>query len=393
MQYPRKLLSVLREHIDTREIIVLTGMRRVGKTTLYRMLFEEITSINKVFLDIENPIEQKIFEETDYNNIWANLAQYKVTPKEKAYIFLDEIQAMPSIVSCVKYLYDHYDVKFFLTGSSSFYLKNLFPESLSGRKFIFELYPLDFEEFLFFKQVPKKFYISFAEKDQKKNLIGFERVKKLYDEHVAFGGFPQVVNEEKTSQKILHINDIFKSYFEKEVKLLSDFRDIKAFRDLLLLLMERISSKLDISKLSSEVGISRETVYSYLSFLEGTYFITLVSPFSRSVDREVSGAKKVYLCDTGILNQFAKVSEGGLFENSVFNNLRKYGKIYYYQRRSGGELDFIINEKVAIEGKMRGSAQDIKKARRIAKELGLSESYIVTREFMKDNGFVPATEL
>ena len=129
MLYPRKILQPLKKHLETKEIVVLTGMRRVGKTTAFRMIYKEIKSKNKVFLDIENPIEQKIFEEADYNNIWANLKPFGITNKEKAFIFLDEIQSAPEIVKAIKYLYDHYDVKFFLTGSSSFYLKNLFPES------------------------------------------------------------------------------------------------------------------------------------------------------------------------------------------------------------------------------------------------------------------------
>ena len=101
MIYPRKLLRILEKQVETPEIVVLTGMRRVGKTTLYRILFDEIKSQNKVFLDIENPIEQKVFEETDYNNIWSNLRAYNISSEEKVYIFLDEIQAMPQIVKAV----------------------------------------------------------------------------------------------------------------------------------------------------------------------------------------------------------------------------------------------------------------------------------------------------
>ncbi len=270
MIYPRKLLKILKKQIETPEIVVLTGMRRVGKTTLYRTLFDEIKSRNKVFLDIENPVEQKVFEEADYNNIWSNLRAYNISPEEKAYIFLDEIQAVPEIVKAVKYLYDHYDVKFFLTGSSSFYLKNLFPESLAGRKFVFELYPLDFEEFLVFKNRDKEFSSTFLKKDKNKNAISYERVKGLYEEYLTYGGFPQVVVEKVLSQKKLHLDDIFKSYFEKDVRSLADFKDINTFRDLLLLLMRRAGSLLDVSKLASEMGVSRPTIYSYLSFLEGT---------------------------------------------------------------------------------------------------------------------------
>ena len=125
----------------------------------------------------------------------------------------------------------------------------------------------------------------------------------------------------------MKLKDIFKPYFEKDVRNLADFRGIKALRELILLLMQRCGSRLDITKLASEVGVSRETIYSFLAFLEGTYCVHFIEPFSRNVDREVSGSKKVYLCDNGLLNSFARVSEGSIFENAVFLNLKKYGKI------------------------------------------------------------------
>lgn len=393
MIYQRKLLKTLKKQILSKEIIVLTGMRRVGKTTLYRMIFDGIKSDNKVFLDMENPLIQRVFEEKDFNNILANLKEYGVSQKDRAYVFLDEIQAMPQAVKAVKYLYDHYDIKFFLTGSSSFYLKNLFPESMAGRKFIFELFPLDFEEFLVFKNQKKEFYKDFSDKDKKKNFINFERLKKFYDEYLEYGGFPGVVLEEEKENKKLKLDDIFKSYFEKDVKSLADFKEINIFRDLILLLMQRVGSKVEISKLSSELGVSRETIYSYLAFLEGTYFINLISPFSRNVDREVSGSKKVYLCDNGLLNGFAKISEGSLFENAVFNNLKKYGKICYYQKRTGREIDFILNEAIAFEAKLSGIASDEKELEKASKDLKLKQQYVVTKNFNKDNHFIPAMEL
>ncbi|PIQ07369.1 MAG: hypothetical protein COW72_00680 [Candidatus Nealsonbacteria bacterium CG18_big_fil_WC_8_21_14_2_50_37_10] len=393
MIYQRKLLKILKKQLLSKEIIVLTGIRRVGKTTLYRMIFDEIKSDNKAFLDMENPLEQRIFEEKDFNNILLNFKEYGINQKSKAYIFLDEIQAMPKAIKAVKYLYDHYDIKFFLTGSSSFYLKNLFPESLAGRKFIFELFPLDFEEFLIFKNHRKNFYKSFSDKDKKKNFIVFEKTKKLYDEYMEYGGFPAVALEEEKENKKLKLNDIFKSYFEKDVKSLADFKEINVFRDLILLLMQRVGSKVEISKLSSELGVSRETIYSYLSFLEGTYFFSFISPFSKNVDREVSGSKKTYICDNGFLNAFAKISEGALFENAVFNNLKQHGKICYYQRRTGKEIDFILNEEIALEAKLNGIVSDAKELEKTFKSLNLKQYYIITKNFNENKRFIPAMEL
>jgi len=389
MLYPRKILKSIKKQVITKEIVVLTGMRRVGKTTLFQMIYDEIESRNKVFLDIENILEQKIFEEIDYNNIWANLKPYGISNKEKAYIFIDEIQAEPEIIKPIKYLYDHYDVKFFITGSSSFYLKNLFPESLAGRKVIFELFPLSFEEFLVFKEEKKNFYTDFKEKEENKNLIIHEKYRKFYEEYLAFGGFPQVVLAEEESQKKFFLTDIFTSYFEKEVRILADFRYITAFRDLLLLLMQRVGSKLEISKLASEIGVSRHTVNSYISFLQGTYFIFLISPFSRNIDREVSGTRKIYFCDNGIVNQFGKVSNGSLLENSIFLNIRKYGKINYYQKRSGSEIDFVlIDKKIALEVKRRGGNSDYQRLSKLSESINIKNYYVISQAFLKEKGIV-----
>ncbi|UCH97688.1 MAG: ATP-binding protein [Candidatus Aminicenantes bacterium] len=394
MRYPRLLLKKIDKQITTREIIVVTGMRRVGKTTLLRMIYDKIKSKNKVLLDVENIIEQKIFEEMDYNNIWQNLKPYGITHRERAYIFLDEIQAKPGIVLAVKYLYDHYDVKFFITGSSSFYMKNLFPESLAGRKIVFELFPLNFEEFLVFKENPKEFQYDFPAKNRCKNLIGYEKYKKYFEDYLAFGGFPQVVLAQEEEQKKLYLKDIITSYFEMDVKRMADFHQITAFRDLMLLLAQRTGSKLEITGLASEIGVSRSTVYSYLSFLEKTYFIFLISPFGRSVSKEVRGTKKIYFCDNGILNQLGKLDEGRLLENAVFHNVRTYGKVNYYQRRSGVEMDFVLPEKnLALEVKRKGNLRDYHKLSNLADSLGITDYYVVSQSFSPENGIIPVTEL
>ena len=158
--------------------------------------------------------------------------------------------------------------------------------------------------------------------------------------------------------------------------------------------MQRAGSKLNISKIASELGKTRQTLYSYISFLEATYFVNLVSPFTYSRDKEVSGTKKVYICDTGILNNLAQVSLGIILENSVFNNIKKIDEINYYQRRSGTEIDFILKkQKISLEVKETGTAQDKKILFGVSKALKLRGSYVITKNFNKERGFIPVTEL
>jgi len=391
--YERKLTPLLLKEIDLQRIVLLTGMRQVGKTTLMRQVFDRIDSSAKIFLDLENPLNQRIFEEKNFDNILANLKNLGFSLEEKSYIFLDEIQLAPDIVKAIKYLYDHYNIKFFLTGSASFYLKNLFPESLSGRKIVYELFPLDFEEFLIFKEKKKSCEKDFRSKAHSKNEISFETYKSYFNEYLEFGGFPAVVLEEDRIRKRQILEDVFKSFFEKDVKSLSDFRELRKLRDLIILLVNRAGSKLEISKIASEIGISRETVYSYLGFLEKSYFISLVYPFSRSLDGEVRGAKKVYLCDIGLLNYLGRLTEGTVLENGVFQCLRNYGHLNYYEKYRGPGVDFILNNQIAFEVKVKADRSDWSRLKRVAESLKLKEYYLISRDYSELEGVILAQDL
>lgn len=389
----REIFPKLKEELDTKEITVITGMRRVGKTTALIYLYNLVQSQNKAILDLENPLHRKVFEEENYDNVWNNLKRFGIIKNSKSYIFLDEIQNLPEVSRVVKYLYDHWDVKFFLTGSSSFYLRNLFPESLAGRKIVFEIFPLNFAEFLVFKQVKRIASKSFSQKTKKKNKISYQQLTSYYKEFMEFGGFPSVVLEKDLNRKRVLLTEIFTSYFEKDAKNLADFRDISKLRDLILLLIPRIASRIEINKLASELSLSRETVYNYLSFLEQTYFISLLPKYSGSPDRQAAGSKKLFLCDLGITNVLGRVSEGQLLEQSVFQNLKANHKLNFYSKKGSNEIDFIVDERVALEVKASVSRQDVLSLKKRIENLKLPEYYIVSQKFSEYKEVLLATDL
>jgi len=377
MLIQRDLYKEIKPYFNSKEAIVITGMRRVGKTTLLNSIYEEIGSDNKLVLDLENTLNRKYFEEEDYERIRLNLEVLGINFGKTAYLFFDEIQFVKNLPSVVKYLSDHYEIKFFLTGSGSFYLKNLFSESLAGRKYIFELFPLNFKEFLRLKG--EKIVIPPNPTEISESV--FQTLDRLYDEFLKFGGFPGVVAKDDFQEKKKALQDIFSSYFQLEVVQLGDFRKTSTVRDLMLLLMQRAGSRLDIQKLSSELGVSRPSIYEYLAFLEGTYFIHLIKPFSGNRDVEVRGSEKVYLCDSGLLNHTAQASEGALFENNIFQLLRPRGKLHYYQKGKSKEIDFILNGKEAYEVKLRPSSRDLSSLEKTSKELGIKEFNLISRHY------------
>ncbi|TKJ35853.1 hypothetical protein CEE39_00550 [bacterium (candidate division B38) B3_B38] len=377
MVKPRLIFNTIKAYLDSPEAIIVTGMRRTGKTTLLKFIDSQIASKNKVFLDLENPLNRKYFEERNYERIKFSFESLGIDFTSKPFIFLDEIQFVKNLPSVVKYFIDHYQVKFFLTGSASFYLKNLFTESLSGRKYIFELFPLCFSECLLFKGSS----LRIPENARHITQPIFDEISLLYDEYIKFGGFPGVVLKSNAQEKKKALEEIFNSFFQLEILQLGDFRRNEAIRDLMLLLMQRLGSKLDIQNISRELGISRPTLSEYISFLEGIYFIKTIRPFSKGRNSEIRKMPKVYLCDTGIANHFANLDMGSLFENSIFQNLRPKGEFNYYQRKNGVEIDIILDKKEAYEVKLNPRESDVKRLKSMAMELNLEKFKIISNNY------------
>ncbi len=373
----REIFADIKPLLNTPEAIIITGMRRVGKTTLLKYIYDFIDSENKIFIDLENPANQLLFDEKNYDRILDNFKILGLEIDRRGYVFLDEIQLVKNIPAVVKYLIDHYGLKFFMTGSASFYLKNLFSESLAGRKYLFELFPLSFREFLKLKNLP----VRVNDLTGKITPAIFEKLDSYYSEYLQFGAFPGVVKKNSVGEKKLMLEEIFSSYFMLEINRLGDFRKGKTVRDLIFLLMERVGSTLEYTRLSRELGISRQTLINYIDFLESTYFIKRIRPFTRNRNIEIRKMPKCYFCDTGLVRHFSRASEGALFENTIFNQLQLKGEINFYRKKSGVEIDFILNKKIAYEVKLSPSFRELKKLKDICSSLGIGKSYIVSRNY------------
>jgi len=376
MIYPRKIFPDLLNHLDSKQITVLTGMRRTGKTTLVKELLSKIDSANKLYIDLERLDNRELFAAKNYDAIIYALKQRGLDFGRRVYLVLDEIQLAKNIASTLKYLYDNYDIKFIATGSSSFYLKNLFSESLAGRKKIFELYPLDFGEFLTFKEMP------FVAGDFNKTRFAaaeYERLKPYYEEYIEYGGFPETVLTAKTADKNDLLKDIISSYINIDIASLADFRRRDGIGSLMKMLASRVGTRLDYAKLSRLSGLTRQLVKNYLDFFENTYLIARVPVYTKNTDREIVKAKKLFFCDNGLLGVLADISGGSKFENAVFTQLRPKGEIRYYALKSGREIDFIFDSRIALEAKETPTTADQKELNDLSRQAGLSQTALVGR--------------
>lgn len=385
----RLLYYELVKYLNHKNALLITGMRQVGKTTLMRQIFEEVKE-PKLWFDFDNPLDQKIFEDEDYKVIQKRLTDMG-GKKGKLSVFIDEIQNFSEVTKVIKYLIDHHGVKFYLTGSSSFYLKNLFPESLSGRKFLYELPPLNFQEYLYFRGAVslKEVQNSTLQDALRKNSIFTHKARIAeYDDFLTYGGFPEVVTTEDTDTKIMVLKNIFASFFEKDIKILSDYSDIRELRDMILLLVPRVGSMLEVTRLSSELSVDRVKIYRFLEFLQGTFFIRLLPRFSKSIDRAVAGGKKVYFTDTGLLNVIGRVSEAQVFENAIINQLATFDKVSFYNKRNTAEIDAVLDKHTAFEVKLTGTQQDLSKLSKLSSNLGIPQAFVISKKFQEKQGFL-----
>jgi predicted AAA+ superfamily ATPase len=375
--YPRSIFTALQSALADQRAIVITGMRRTGKTTSLCWLLDQVPGKNKIYLDLERLDQREVFRENNYDLVLDYLRNRGIDPNQHITVALDEIQNVPNLPSVVKYLHDTYQIKFLLTGSSSFYLKNYFTESLAGRKVVFEMFPLTFGEFLDFHSIPyrRKEHLS----EMLFNPHEYERLKGLYEEYVMYGGMPDVVLETRPAVRREILNDIFSSYINIDVRALADFRKIGELEQLMHLLALRIGNKLDITKLASTSGLSRPTVMQYLDFLEMTYVIHRLPAYAGG-EKPSALARKLYFCDNGIASVLANLSEGILFENAVYNQLRSYGTLNYLTKGSEYEIDFIVKadgSSTALEAKYHPILSDDQKLRRISDRYGFSQAWLV----------------
>ncbi len=376
----RSLFPALKNALSDQRVIVISGMRRVGKTTTLKWLLDQVPSANKIFLDLERLDIRAVFMESNYELVIDYFRNLGLNPAQPMTVALDEIQYAPNLPSVVKYLYDKYGIKFLLTGSSSFYLKHFFSESMAGRKVVYEMFPLGFGEFLDFRGVPYRRRSAIEE--MRFDRSEYERLKRYYDEFVTFGGLPNIVLESNPAVKQEILNDIFSSYINTDVKAMADFRKLGELQLLIKTLAIRIGNKKDLSKLSQIVGVSRPTLNEYLEFLEKTYVIYRLTAHTGPDKAAVLG-KKVYFRDNGIAGILANPGEGALFENAIFNQLREYGQLEYLTRGREYEVDFVLTKpdatQIGLEVKYHPVDNDVKKLNWVAKKNELSRSWIIGR--------------
>lgn len=390
----RKIITKIKEFIDDGEIIVLHGARQVGKTSILHYLMQNILAgktveKNIVYFDLEDFALLELCNE-GVDEVVDYLKKINCDFEKKIFLLIDEIQYLSDPSSFLKLLHDRHKgkIKLIVSGSSSFEIKSKFRNSLVGRIINFEIFPLDFEEYLWFKG--ENIDIS-----GELPLILEDKLKKLYKEYAIAGGYPAIALENSSEKKETKLKQIINTYIKKDIRDLADIRNIDKFNDLTRLLAAQSGNLLNVSEISNSLGIAKATVNDYLFLLENTYIIKLLKPYHKNIRSELSKMPKIFFEDNGLANLLAKkalpeVLSGPEFESSVYMQLRKNydsDELYFWRTNVGQEVDFILDAKKmqAMEVKMKYSDKNMKNLLSFGAGYDIKELFCVTLEKDKNS--------
>ncbi|MBI2995422.1 MAG: ATP-binding protein [Candidatus Melainabacteria bacterium] len=332
---------------NPKKIIVLYGSRRSGKTfCLYNqinlLIKKGIKKEQIVYLNFEDDrlIDLKVKDLNEIIEAYYEL--YPANTENILYFFFDEIQLITGWEYFLRRIFDTLNAKIFITGLSTKLLSKEIATSLRGRCLSYAMYPLSFREFLIFKGIK-------LEKDFKYTKQRF-KVKKLLNEYVEYGMFPEVAltSDEEIKRKIL--KEYYDSLVYKDLMDRYDLKNTDLLKELLRFLFTNFTKEFSVNRyyktVKQSLSISRETIIQYLNFIHETFYIFLLPVFSYSLKKQRVNPKKVIVLDNGLRNKICfRTSDdtGKLVENIVGVTLiRKYEEVFFW--KDNAEVDFIIKD-------------------------------------------------
>lgn len=356
----RNIYKDLISHLEKKEISLVTGPRQSGKTTLMNLIKSKLKKNGKrtLFLSLDSEMDKNYFSS---QQMLLKKIELEFGGKE-GYVFIDEIQRKNDAGIFLKGLYDmNLPYKFIVSGSGSLELKEKIHESLVGRKKIFELGTVSFNEFVNFKT-------NYKYEDELANFFELEReLTNIYlTEYLNFGGYPRVILEKERREKVFIINDIFHSYLEKDISYFLKIERVDAFSDLIRIISGRIGSLTNYSNIASEINISVQTLKNYLFYAEKTFVLQKLTPYFKNPSKEIVKSPVYYFYDIGLrnfsINLFGNIADfGHVFENLVFNIIKEKikhsgGSIHFWRTLDKAEVDFVLDfggEIIPIEVKYK----------------------------------------
>lgn len=329
------------------KIRTLIGARRVGKTYLFYQLMSDLLRENIpkqqiLFVNFEDerllPLE--VADLTRLLNTYYEM--YPQNKERTIYIFFDEIQNVPDWEIFIRRIHDQENVRLNLTGSSSKLMSRELATSLRGRTLSFTVLPFSFAEYLRHKQIDA----------HDRSSKGRSFIVNAFEKYLVTGGLPEILDvSEMVRLKILQ--DYFNLILFKDLVERYDIRNYSLLKYLLKYLVANTGNPFSVNKFFNDIKsqgfrVSKDTLHSYVSYLEDAFTLSLVMIYSESIRKQYINYRKIYIMDHGLttsLNLMRTLNSGRLLETAIYHELcRRYqrDRIFYYLTGKGKEIDFLI---------------------------------------------------
>lgn len=343
-------LDQIQRYLKTDEIVTLTGVRRSGKSTislqvLADLIKNNVSRANTLYINFEDPKFYNFLNVDLLDNIWEAYSDY-LRPDGKVYLVLDEIQKIKGWEHWARAKYDRKEkVKLFVTGSNAELLSSEFASVLTGRHLQLFVTPLNFTEFLKFRNIELK-------SDKFWRLKNKNVLKKLSWEYLQVGGFPKVAltKDELLRKELLtqYFNDILTRDIVDRYKV----KSVDKLRNLALFYSTNFTRKYSFNKVKkvADFSLSLDSIHRFSHYLENSFLVDFLPRFSYSLKNQMQTDRKVYFVDNGMHNSISfkfSLDKGKLLENAVFHHLKRRNvELYYFSEKQ--EVDFVCKEGLSI---------------------------------------------
>lgn len=349
MLYYREVLGQINKVLPREEFIIISGPRQAGKTSILTILKKQLEEAAHQcsYLNLENPQYLKLLNKHPFN-----LFELIPSSKTRHNVFIDEVQYLDEPANFLKLLYDEKraGLKIIASGSSAFYIDRKFKDSLAGRKFLFEVLPLNFDEFLIFngeEELLKK-------KKSRISIYYKQKLLTLWERYLIYGGYPKVALAENDDMRRIVLEEIGSSYIKKDIADAS-IKNTDKYFSLLKILAEQTGQLVNSQELANTLRLAHKTVDEYLYTMKKSYQLAFIRPFYKNLRKEIVKMPKVYFYDLGLRNFFLnnyelplrRQDKGAFLENIVFQGLLKKAgsadKIRFWRTQDRHEIDFIAD--------------------------------------------------
>jgi len=330
-------------------IIVLTGARQTGKTTLVKKTFDAFP-----YLSIEDPRMAEQYMQMTAQQ-WKTVYPLAI---------LDEIQKQPTLIESIKSVYDQWDEpRYILLGSSQLLLMKKVRESLAGRCAILELFPLTLPELRTTSWndtlLPSQLVNIVTSRELPVFLPAFTMdplyalKMKAFEHYATFGGYPAISDDTLTSdERFQWLGDYVKTYLERDIRDIASFNELEPFVKIQRYMAQNTGTLVNASSIASEANVTVKTVQRYINYLEISYQAFLLQPWSRNTNKRLMKTPKCHFMDHGIVQAVVKKrggTTGNEFESLVVAEIYKQLKtlglpvtLYHLRTHDGKEVDLLV---------------------------------------------------